>query len=581
MKCPYCGQEIKTSPHVCPSLPPGPPAEFVDVFLTRVTTQVEPGPLQAYLQQLLPHLEPPAISLLLQHLPAVILRNQPRPAAEKIRQEMSLLGATVLLKAVSPTRPLAPRPGLPLMEPPPPPRRFTLGYLVLLLACALAGLAYFLVSRQPSRPESEPEPITFASPRPDPGLKPVDASPPKLKESAEDPAQVQIRSLLQEGVKQYNQSRYIEAIHTMEQALLLDPKQPQALNNLAVIYCTLGWDSWKKNDFDNAKDLFQEAMHYQPEALCALRGLGFTYFRQDDLETALAWLNRYFDLGGDQADVYALISDIYYRQNDLKKAMEFLRMALALDPSQAAWKDRLNKLEREHTVEKDFLAGDTRHFVVKYEGYANAEAGWLVMTLLEEAYLRVGAELHYYPPNPITAILYTDRQFQDITRVPAWAGAAYDGKIRVPAKGLRQDDERLQRIIFHEYTHAVVHEWSRGRAPTWLHEGLAQTLEGEPTEEYFAFARLLARSDQLIPLRQLEGPFIRLPEPQAKVAYAESRLALEFLEQTYGSYVIRQLMEALAEGKTMDQTLQDATYLNYDQFNRRLLEWVGQSYGSQ
>ena len=62
--------------------------------------------------------------------------------------------------------------------------------------------------------------------------------------------------------------------------------------------------------------------------------------------------------------------------------------------------------------------------------------------------------------------------------VHTWVTGLFDGKIRLPAGGALPTRRELERILAHEYAHAVVHDLTRGRAPRWLHEGLAQALDG-------------------------------------------------------------------------------------------------------
>src|SRR5438094_2112162 len=67
-------------------------------------------------------------------------------------------------------------------------------------------------------------------------------------------------------------------------------------------------------------------------------------------------------------------------------------------------------------------------------------------------------------------------------QAPDWAQGLFDGKIRLPVEGAMRDGTALDRVLRHEYTHALVHDRTRGRAPTWLSEGLAIACEGRDTD---------------------------------------------------------------------------------------------------
>src|SRR2546425_8800921 len=79
------------------------------------------------------------------------------------------------------------------------------------------------------------------------------------------------------------------------------------------------------------------------------------------------------------------------------------------------------------------------HFTVLFEGPAEQRLAAAAVDALEAAYWRIGTALLAYPPTVITVVLYTDEQFRDVTRSPAWAGGVFDGKIRVPMRGALND----------------------------------------------------------------------------------------------------------------------------------------------
>ena len=162
------------------------------------------------------------------------------------------------------------------------------------------------------------------------------------------------------------------------------------------------------------------------------------------------------------------------------------------------------------------------------------------MDTLEEAYGEVGRAILFYPTEEILVFLYTDQQFFDVTRAPAWAGGLFDGKIRIPTKGSETQINRLRVILFHEYVHAAIHQMTRqggqqAAVPTWLHEGVAQYFEssgrrgGRPVEDSMKAWIKQGGITGIIPLSQLHGSFMGANHPDAaRLIYDESLSAVHF-----------------------------------------------------
>ena len=124
----------------------------------------------------------------------------------------------------------------------------------------------------------------------------------------------------------------------------------------------------------------------------------------------------------------------------------------------------------------------------------------------------------------MTVILYTEQQFSDVTRAPEWAGASFDGKIRVPVRGALERPGELERVLAHEFTHALVWSLAPRVVPTWLNEGLAVLFEGQNLDWA---TRRLHSAPQRFALSDLHRSFSQLNAEQAAVAYAESPLAAQ------------------------------------------------------
>jgi len=159
---------------------------------------------------------------------------------------------------------------------------------------------------------------------------------------------------------------------------------------------------------------------------------------------------------------------------------------------------------------------------VSFEGPAEEALAAKAVDSLNRALDRICAVLNTYPTGTIPVVLYTAEQFSDITRAPSWAAGAYDGTIRVPMRGALDEEQELDRVLAHEFTHALVHTLAKSAIPTWLNEGLATALE---TDDLGWAERSVERS-QPVPLSVLRRSFGQLSGGQAQLVALASVLAL-------------------------------------------------------
>lgn len=269
----------------------------------------------------------------------------------------------------------------------------------------------------------------------------------------------------------------------------------------------------------------------------------------------------------------------FYKRDDLQNSLSHFQEALRLEPGNSTAQQLIAKVSREAKVEDRFNNKEGTHFNVKYEGGESDVPGHVVAIILEEAYQKVGSDLGFYPDDSITTILYSAEQFMDVTRAPAWSGGIYDGKIRIPVGGLRERTEVLEKVIFHEYAHAVVHRMGGGRVPVWLNEGIAQYEDGrnEGRDDLF---RYLASAEKLVPLKYLEGSFMGLNQNQAIVAYGEGLSAVKYIMDEYGMGMLTRLVSSYKDGKGSEAAIKDTFQMTYKEFQESWIRNLKKRYGS-
>jgi tetratricopeptide (TPR) repeat protein len=337
----------------------------------------------------------------------------------------------------------------------------------------------------------------------------------------------------------------------------------------------MAWQRYEEGDSLEEGELFYKGIGVE-EAPTFLNGLVHAQVAANDLEAAAEALEK----SGEDPEAQRLLKGIYtslgkehYRRGSLEEAIDYFEKALALDPRDKNLRKALKRLKREHDMEAGFRRNEGSHFIVGFEGGENAEAGYLIGLLLEEAYFKVGADLGYYPEDMIGAVLYSKEQFRDTTRSPSWVGALYDGRIKIPAGGITERTEVLEKVIFHEYTHAVVHRLSRGRAPMWLNEGMAQYEEGKRTSPYAGVLKGIVENNR-VSLRALEGSFMGLSGKEAEASYLLSLSATEYIINNFGPaiYAVKSIFEGLGEGLTLEEAISSAIYISYEVFEESWLQ---------
>ena len=315
--------------------------------------------------------------------------------------------------------------------------------------------------------------------------------------------------------------------------------------------------------FGDALEAFTRVSKLVPNDPSACVGAGIAATRLGRNGEAESWFERALQLEPRLTVASQWLGELLYREGRVKEAIATFESALKLAPKAEALEGRLAEWRKESQLQDRFYESRGAHFAVLFEGPADESLARRVVERLEQAYWRIGGILTAYPSKPITVVLYTTEQFRDITRSPAWSAGAYDGRIRVPIKGALADIDRLDRVLTHEFVHAVVATLGGRNVPVWMNEGLAVTFEEGGSEQADA---ALARARTRPALTDLHGSFSGLSEEHARVAYAVSAVAVKRMIDLRGPYAAVGLLQDLARGADFSSAFHQRIGMRYEDF---------------
>jgi hypothetical protein len=312
-----------------------------------------------------------------------------------------------------------------------------------------------------------------------------------------------------------------------------------------------GWEAIQRGDAEKAASVFRQALAADPRDVNSLAGAGMAAHMLGRDDQAMSALKRALEIAPDFAYAAYLLGEVAYAQGDLDLAIKSLEKVLKISPGSPGVYQQLEAWKKEAALHASFNTQPGVRFNILFEGPTQRPIADRVSAVLESAYARVGKALNTYPPQTITAILYTKEQFRDVTHAPGWAAGAYDGRIRIPVLGALRTPGELDRIVTHEFVHAVIESAAPRGIPTWLNEGLATYFE--PNDHVWLQQRLRA-SSTTIPLAKLEESFGRLDGEDAAIAYAESWVAARVLVERLGSN-FPVFLQYVGNGTSVEQAL--------------------------
>lgn len=330
-------------------------------------------------------------------------------------------------------------------------------------------------------------------------------------------------------------------------------------------------------DMEHALNDERSALNYVPDDPMILMNVAYLHLKRSEYKASMEYLERARRVAPDDPEVAKLEGWAYYGMVKLDQAVAEWKRALAIGPDpevQAA----LAKAERDRREEQSYRENESTHFTLHYDGNSEPELAREILRALEMHFSAIESELNYTPPDSIGVVLYTQQAFADITRAPSWVGALNDGRIRVPVQGLTSLTPDLSRILKHELTHSFVQQKTHSLAPIWVHEGIAQWVEGQRSRDNAAVLVQVYNEKQALPLGEMEKSWMQLPSSVASYAYAWALANVEYIVQTDGMSDVERILNAIAAGSTTEAAIQEVLHLNYDELEKETVNYLRKTY---
>ena len=333
-----------------------------------------------------------------------------------------------------------------------------------------------------------------------------------------------------------------------------------------------------RGDMEHALTDERTALTYAPEEPALLMNVAYMHLRRSEYKQSLDYLERARRAAPENADVAKLAGWAYYGLNKIDQAVAEWKRALALRPDPEV-KAALDKAQRDKQEEESYKENESNHFTLRYNGAAEPALARDVLRTLEGHFSAIESELNFSPPDSIGVVLYTQQAFADITQAPGWVGALNDGRIRVPVQGLSGVTPELSRVLKHELTHSFVGQKTRGHAPTWIQEGLAQWMEGRRSGGNTSVLAQFRKDGNAPPLGELEGSWMGLPRDAAGYAYAWALANIEYIVQTDGMGDMERILDRIGSGSSTEAALREVLHRDYNDLMQSTAEYLRKTYG--
>lgn len=371
-------------------------------------------------------------------------------------------------------------------------------------------------------------------------------------------------------------------IHQLER----EPQTEKVIGQIAVCCHNYAMELARKSEWTRAEKWMKRAIDtdrsggYESRLATLYLGQAFELFQKRTTRNFNGYMHRQSKLLAQRALAYdkelvgahMLIGRIEYINQKLPAAKRSLEKAMQLAPDSGVER-LLAKVERELQVESKFGKNSNAYFDVRYQASIDDETAAGLRFAMDTARSAVGKDFSYRPKHKVVVLVYSAKSFSNLRLGPHWAGGLYDGKIRLPLDG-QENLKFAVATLFHEYTHAIIHDLAKGNCPRWLNEGLSE-LQGEKIEANpEELLQVATATGNLIPLGRLDSAFDSPDTSAVALGYQQSRSLASYLVKTVGYRRVRKLLDSLGQDTPVEIAMRRSCNRSLTQLEAEWKEWL-------
>jgi len=348
-----------------------------------------------------------------------------------------------------------------------------------------------------------------------------------------------------------------EALEALARCQGIAPLSPEAKEALRRSRLEVGFADAGKGSPWSARQLADAILLDFPDDSMALLLQGYAWAMEGALPKAEEALQLLVARHPGQSEAYPLLVQCAFRRGDAEGAtrwIDSLEHRSPDFPGLSLWREQASELRSGRGAFSSRLR-------VTCDGSCPLGTERDLLDAAERAWTALGHDLGRSPTAPVSIRIVAEGS------MPAdWAEAVFDGQIRMPLAAATSSDRR-DPILRHELAHAFLVDFSGGRIPLWMNEGLAQWLAGDrPTA--LPDAHSAAWLDQIASRRSL----MDLGADDAGLAYSWSLAVASELMALHGSTTLLRYLDLLAGGTAEPDAFRMVFGRTYQDLSARIRE---------